>query len=98
MFVFISLVIGLAVGSQLYMTAILGTFCLLGVVLYLHATGFGSHGRFDGYLTVRVISAGIGLEKSSGLLDRFCRASKQVSTRQSGEDESAEYVFQIGPT
>lgn len=95
-FVFISLVIGLAVGSQLYMTAILGTFCLLAAVFYLHATSFGSHGRFDGYLTVRVVSAGVGLQSSSGLLNRFCRAFKQVSTRQSGEDESAEYVFQIG--
>jgi len=95
-FVFVTLVVGLAVGSQLYLTAIIGTVCLLGVVIYLDATGFGSHGRFDGYLTVRVASAGVGLETSSDLLDRFCRAIKQVSTRQSGEDESAEFVFQIG--
>ena len=50
-FVFISLVVGMAVGSQRYMTAIVGAVTMALAVLYLNATSFGTTGRFDGYLT-----------------------------------------------
>jgi uncharacterized membrane protein YhiD involved in acid resistance len=95
-FVFMSLVVGMAVGTQRYAVAIVGTLMLLLVVLYLNATAFGSLGRYDGYLTVRVRSAAAGRRESSGVLDKFCRAIRPISTRQSGEDEGAEYVYQIG--
>ncbi len=95
-FVFISLVVGMAVGSQRYLVAILGTVALLLVVWYMNATRFGTLGRYDGYLTVRVSRAGLGRKESSDLLERFCRAIKPISTRQSGEEESAEFVYQVG--
>ena len=95
-FVFISLVVGMAVGSQRFMVAVVGTVALLLVVLYLNATSFGTLGRYDGYLTVRVAAAGRGRAESTRLLNRFCRAVKQISTRQSGEEEGAEFVYQIG--
>ncbi len=95
-FVFISLVVGMAVGSQRYLVAILGTVALLLVVWYMNATRFGTLGRYDGYLTVRVSRAGLGRRESTDLLDRFCRAVKPISTRQSGEEESAEFVYQVG--
>jgi hypothetical protein len=94
-FVFIALVMGMAVGSQRYMTAIIGCIALALTVLYLTTTSFGTLGRFDGYLTCRL---GGGLDRSevSRLLHRFCKAVKQVSTRQSGEEEGAELVYQVG--
>lgn len=92
-FVFIALVVGMAVGSQRHMTAIVGTLALLLVVAYLNYTSFGTLGRYDGYLTVRV-SGPTGAPAE--LLRRFCRAVKQISTRQSGDDEAAELVYQIG--
>jgi len=95
-FVFISLVVGMAVGSQRYMVAIVGTIALLLAVWYMNATSFGTLGRYDGYLTLRVASAVAGRTESSVMLERFCRTVKQVSTRQSGEEESAEFVFQVG--
>jgi uncharacterized membrane protein YhiD involved in acid resistance len=95
-FVFISLVVGMAVGSQRYLVAILGTVALLMVVWYMNITRFGTLGRYDGYLTVRVSRAGLGQRESSDLLARFCRAIKPISTRQSGEEESAEFVYQVG--
>ena len=95
-FVFISLVVGMAVGSQRYLVAILGTVALLLAVWYMNFTGFGTLGRYDGYLTVRVSRAGLGRSESSDLLERFCRAIKPISTRQSGEEESAEFVYQVG--
>jgi hypothetical protein len=95
-FVFMALVTGMAVGTQRYMIAILGTVTLGLVVLYLDATSFGSLGRYDGYLTLRLSSAREGMAEASGLLHRFCRAIKQVSTRQSGDEEGAELVYRIG--
>ena len=95
-FVFISLVVGMAVGSQRYLVAILGTVSLLLVIWYMNITQFGTLGRYDGYLTVRVSRAGLGRRESSDLLARFCRAIKPISTRQSGEEESAEFVYQVG--
>jgi uncharacterized membrane protein YhiD involved in acid resistance len=95
-FVFMSLVVGMAIGTQRFQLAIVGTLTLLAVVLYLNTTSFGTLGRYDGYLTVRVRSAARGRRESTLLLTKFCRAVKQISTRQSGEEESAEFVFQIG--
>jgi uncharacterized membrane protein YqhA len=94
-FVFIALVTGMAVGSQRFMTAIVGTIAMSLAALYLNMTSFGSQGRFDGYLTCR-LSSGLDRTEMSDLLHRFCRAIKQVSTRQSGEEEGAELVYQVG--
>ena len=44
-FVFIALVTGMAVGSQRYMTAIVGTIALLLATFYLTTTSFGTLGR-----------------------------------------------------
>lgn len=101
-FVFIALVVGMAVGAQRFLTAIVGTAALLLVVLYLNATAFGTLGRYDGYLTCRVATDGSGrLPGGPGsdlarLLYRFCRAVKLVSTRQGGEAREAELVYQVG--
>jgi hypothetical protein len=95
-FVFISLVVGMAVGSQRFMTAIAGTVTLLLVAVYLKATSFGTMGRFDGYLTCRITGGATGRSDLSHMLQRFCRTVKAVSTRQSGEDAGAELVYQVG--
>ena len=94
-FVFISLVVGMAVGSQRYMTAIVGAVTMVLAVLYLNATSFGTTGRFDGYLTC-IFSAVQDRADLARLLHRFCSAVKQVSTRQSGDEEGKELVYQIG--
>ena len=95
-FVFAALVIGMAVGTMRYQLAIIGTVMLLAVVLYMNRTSFGTLGRYDGYLTVRTESPTSGRSESSRLLNKFCRAVKQISSRQTGEEEGAEYVYQIG--
>jgi hypothetical protein len=94
-FVFIALVVGMAIGSQRYMTAIVGTIAVGLVVLYLKVTAFGTQGRFDGYLTCRFAGHADRVELVR-LLQRFCRAAKRVSSRQSGDEEGAEWIYQIG--
>ncbi|HKQ63335.1 MAG TPA: DUF4956 domain-containing protein [Candidatus Polarisedimenticolaceae bacterium] len=95
-FILISLVIGMAVGSQRYLSAILGTATLLLVVIYLNSTSFGTLGRYDGYLTLRLAPPDRARDIATRLLDRFCRRIKQVSTRQAGDEDEAEFVYQVG--
>jgi hypothetical protein len=96
-FVFIALVIGMAVGSQRYMAAITGTIVIGLVVLYFSLTSFGSMGAYDGYLTCRLTPAGPPSGELARLLRRFCRAVKQVSSRQAlEEEEGSEVIYQVG--
>jgi hypothetical protein len=92
-FVFMALVVGMAVGTQRFLLAILGTVVLCAVVFYLSVTSFGTMARYDGYLTLRVTAPRADF---TTLLGRFCRKIKQVSTRQAGDEEGAEYVYQVG--
>jgi len=93
-FIFISLVVGMAVGTQRYMIAVVGTVGLILAVLYLERISFGSTGRYDGYLTLRMGPTGTG--DSGKLLHRFCRAVKQISSRQTADEDMAEYIYQVG--
>jgi len=94
-FVFMSLVIGMAVGSQRFAIGILGTVVLILVVIYLDKTSFGTLSRYDGYLTLRLAGSAGGSDYR-GLLHMFCRATKQVSTRQAGDEQGSEFIYQIG--
>ncbi len=95
-FVFLTLVVGMAVGSEKYLTALLGTLAVISVALYLHYTAFGSLGRFDGHLSFLLAGAE---DPEAGhalaLLQRFCRQAKRVSIRIAAGGEGSEYVFQV---
>jgi uncharacterized membrane protein YhiD involved in acid resistance len=93
-FVFIALVVGMAVGTQRYLLAIVGTLVLMLVVLFLDLTAFGTLGRFDGYLTLRLSRRVDGGPEQ--VLRRFCREIKRVSSRHMGETSGEELVFEIG--
>ena len=96
-FVFMALVIGMAVGTQRFGLAIAGASALMLVTFYLSSTSFGTIGRFDGYLTLRVGGETEANESDyRPVLDRFCRAVKPVSTRQQGDGAESEFVYQIG--
>lgn len=93
-FVFFSVVIGMAVGSQKYMTAIVGTAATALVMAYLHFTAFGNLGRFDGHLSfLAPWSPDDG--KHLEVIGRFCKLWKRVSLHHVGSDGESEYVFQV---
>jgi uncharacterized membrane protein YhiD involved in acid resistance len=93
-FVFLALVVGMAAGSEKYVTAIIGTAATALVILYLHYTSFGTLGRFDGHLSLLAAPMEDG-DAFTSVLRRFCRSVKRMSVRQSGSDSTAEYIFQI---
>lgn len=93
-FVFISLVVGMTVGTQRFLLAIVGTVVLVTAVLFLEMTAFGSLARFDGYLTVHLTGRGNG--ELDRVLQRWCREVKRVSSRYTAESRGEELVFEIG--
>jgi hypothetical protein len=94
-FIFFALVLGMAVGSQKHMAAIVGAVALSLVAFYLHYTRFGSLSPYDGHLNCRL--SGEERKKSfgalSGVLSNHCRSSRRVSVREYGG--GAEYVYQV---
>jgi hypothetical protein len=95
-FVFMALVIGMAVGTQRYLLAIVGALAAIGIVLYVNYTSFGSHVRYDGYLTVRLEGGGGSEEGASRLLTRFCKEMRRISTRRTGAEAEAELIYHVG--
>lgn len=93
-FVFLSLVIGMAIGSGKYLTASAGTLAIIIVMLYLHFTSFGTKSRIDGHVSF-VVSHGGDDDSYASALRRFCRAFKAVSVRQTGSGGVSEYVFEV---
>lgn len=91
-FVFFSLVLGMALGSQRHGPAILGTVILLGATAYLHWVRFGTSGEFDGHLSFRMDEGGVEAESHS-ILDRFCRRFRSLSVRRGSG--ITEYVFVV---
>jgi uncharacterized membrane protein YhiD involved in acid resistance len=94
-FIFCSLVIGMATGSQRYGIAIVGTIILTLIVLYLHLTGFGTHQPHNGFLTFRLPGQ---IEPGHPLLDvlkRFCTRFTLISVQNGGFEGPAEYSYQL---
>jgi len=94
-FIFSSLVIGMACGSHRYMTAILGTIVLCLIAIYLFFTDFGSHEPHNGFLRFSLRGA-IGPDHPvPGILRRFCGNFTMISAQDSGFGGPAEYAYQI---
>ena len=93
-FVFFSLVMGMAIGVGQYTSALVGTVGLLLATLSLSWTGFGSRGRFDGHLAVQVQS-GTDPAAWRGVLQRYCRSVKEISSRSGGGLGVAELVLRV---
>jgi len=95
-FIFISLAVGMACGSQRYMTAIVGTLILGLIVIYLYLTGFGTHQPHNGFLRFSV-RGHIGPDHPiPAILKRFCGSFTLISAQDSGFGTAeVEYAYQL---
>lgn len=95
-FIFCSLVVGMATGSQRYATAIIGTVILGLIVIYLHLTGFGTHQPHNGFLRF-TLRGHIGPEHPiPGILKRFCGNFTLISAQDSSFGSAVvEYAYQV---
>lgn len=95
-FIFCSLVIGMAAGSQRFDIAIIGTIALSLIALYLRFTNFGTHLPHNGFLRFS-IPKHIGSDHPiHSILKQFCGSFTLVSAQDSGYgDPDVEYAFQL---
>ena len=95
-FVFCTLVMGMAAGSQHYALAIMGTVFLSLITIYLHFTGFGSHRPHNGFLRFS-FNSHIGPEHPLlAVLKHFCGNFTLISAQDNSVSGSnVEYAYQL---
>ncbi len=93
-FVFLTLVLGMAIGSQLYAVALVGGSFLMLLALWLHFTHFGARSHFDGHLSYRTSTQQESVVQTlEELFTRYCQELKVVTLHDSGD--RVEYVQQV---
>lgn len=95
-FIFCSLVIGMAAGSQRYATAIVGTIILSLIVIYLYLTSFGTHQPHNGFLRF-CFPSHFGVEHPiTAILKRFCGNFILISAQDTSfEGPGVDYAYQL---
>jgi len=95
-FIFCTLVVGMAAGSQRYAVAIVGTIILSLIAIYLHLTGFGTHQPHNGFLRFS-FRGHIGPDSPiPTILRRFCGSFTLISAQESGFGTAeVEYAYQL---
>ena len=95
-FIFCSLVVGMAAGSQRYAVTIVGTVILSIIAIYLYLSGFGTHQPHNGFLRF-TFRGHIGPDSPiPAILKRFCGNFTLVSAQDSGFGTSeVEYAYQL---
>ena len=92
-FVFCSLVIGMAAGSQRYAVAIVGTAALCAITIYLHITMFGSHCSHNAFLRFRLGRRARPRSSLAGcVLRRFCGSFALISAQDGDLPGATEYA------
>jgi uncharacterized membrane protein YhiD involved in acid resistance len=95
-FLFCAVAIGMASGSGRYAIAIIGTFALSAVYLYLHWSNFGMYHAHNAFLRFTFQGS---LEPGHPLLQtlgQFCRTFTMVSSNTSAmEDNNIDYAYQL---
>ena len=94
-FVFCSLVIGMAAGSQRYSVAVVGTLVLCLIVFYLHITTFGSQSCHNAFLRFRLKEPLSPGHPVPALLRRFCGGVALLSAQEGEVSGSSEYAYQL---
>ncbi|MHC4265572.1 MAG: DUF4956 domain-containing protein [Planctomycetota bacterium] len=95
-FIFCSLVVGMACGSQRFFVAIVGCLFLCSIAVYLHLTRFGTHEPHNGFLRFTVPTH-IGPEHPMPrILKNFCSSFSLISAHDAGVGaEQVEYSYQL---
>jgi hypothetical protein len=90
-FVFFSLIIGMAIGNERLPAGVVATLFFCACVAYLNFTSFGAKSLFDGHLRCRLDSdAGNTLIP---IINNFCLSYREVSA--SHGDQSTELLYEV---
>lgn len=95
-FIFCALVIGMACGSQRYSIAILGALTLMGIILYLHLSEFGTHQPHNAFLRFSFDGRIAGKHPVIAVLEKFCRKHTMISSQDADFGSTdVEYAYQV---
>jgi hypothetical protein len=95
-FLFASLIIGLAAGTQTFGIGMVGTLGFSAAALYLNHLPLGQPTRFDAQLRFRLRSGNSdAVAKTQQLLDRGCASAVLAMMRPVSQGEASEYVYQV---
>ncbi len=94
-FIFCSLVIGMAAGAQRHAIALVGTLALCAIAVYLHLTTFGSQTSHNAFLRFSLAKP-LGPDDSlASALRGFCDSYALVSAQDNGPAGASEYAYQL---
>jgi uncharacterized membrane protein YhiD involved in acid resistance len=95
-FIFSSLIIGMATGTQNYDIAIMGTIFFSVVTLYMYFTDFGRHLPHNGFLRFSLTGHMGAKHPVPAVLKRFCGSFTLISAQDSGfGNPVVEYAYQL---
>lgn len=95
-FLFMSVAVGMGTGAGQVPFAVLSTFAMLGAVVFLETTAFGSRVDAEGVLRFRYLGADDGDQGAlDAVLKRHARYFRLTGARQSGPGEPEELVYDI---
>jgi hypothetical protein len=94
-FLLCTLAVGIATGSQRYVTAILGTGILSLIVLYLGWTDFGGHEPQNGFLRFSLRGPFGPDHPVPGILQRYCGSFTLIAAQGGISGEPMEYAYQV---
>ena len=95
-FIFSSLIIGMATGTQNYDIAIMGAIFFSFVTLYMYFTDFGKHLPHNGFLRFSLTGHMGSKHPVPAVLKRFCGSFTLISAQDSGfGNPVVEYAYQL---
>lgn len=98
-FLFLSVAIGIACGTQNLMAAVVGTVLICLIIGYLSLTRFGTQRRHDGLLRVRLPMGGEHEGLLRKLMKRYCNSFHLIHMREAGPGSDGqrlmEYAWQV---
>jgi uncharacterized membrane protein YhiD involved in acid resistance len=92
-FIFLALAVGISVGAQQELVAIVGTLMIGIVSAMMQFSGFETRHSDTGMLRIR--STGTAAEALDDVLANWCRTHELVALRQGNPGEPSEYSYEI---
>ncbi len=94
-FILTLIVIGMASGTQLYTTAIIGTLLFAAIMLYLRYTHFGSRHRYDYIVNLHWTDAQDQLPLLTQLMNNYSLRVQLASQRSGRADEGIDLSYRL---
>lgn len=94
-FILTLIVVGMAAGTQLYATAIIGTLIFASIMLYLRYTHFGSRHRYDFIINLHWAHEGEDMPVLAKILDQHSLRVQLTSQRSSRAEEGIDLSYRL---